>query len=196
MVAGRSDVRSRMVSAGEDLLSHRGYGVTLLDVVERAEAPRGSIYYHFPNGKPELALQIAEKVRAEVEIFVASVARKVAEPTAFLQKLVAHHSKRLVGSGYTLGCPLMGVVITGDVETPELAEAVSVAFGSWVSSIAEALEAKGFAAAPATQLATMTVVGVEGAIVLARAQRSAEPFTALSRSLPYLVAGLRAEKAA
>lgn len=196
MVAARSDVRARMVSAGEDLLSHRGYGVTLLDVIERADAPRGSIYYHFPNGKAELALQVAAKVRAEIELYVASVARKVAEPTAFLQKMVDHHCKRLVNSDYTLGCPLMGVVITGDVETPELAEAVSAAFGAWVSSIADALAAKGFGTKQAAQLATMTVVGVEGAIVLARARRSAEPFVQLGRSLPHLVVGILGESGA
>jgi hypothetical protein len=49
-MAGRSDVRARMVSAGEDLLGRQGYGVTMLEVVERADAPRGSIYYHFPKG--------------------------------------------------------------------------------------------------------------------------------------------------
>ena len=185
-----------MVSAGEDLLSHRGYGVTLLDVVERADAPRGSIYYHFPNGKQELALEVAEKVRAEIQAFVASVARRIAEPEPFLLRMVEHHRKRLVGSGYTLGCPLMGIVITGDVESPELQSAISAAFTAWVSAIASALEAKGLTAAQSTQLATTTVIGVEGAIVLARAQRSGEPFAELARTIATLVRALCPDAAA
>jgi TetR/AcrR family transcriptional repressor of lmrAB and yxaGH operons len=185
-----------MVSAGEDLLSHRGYGVTLLDVIERADAPRGSIYYHFPNGKQELALEVAAKVRAEVQAFVASVARRIDDPVAFLQRMIEHHRKRLVSSGYVLGCPLMGIVITGDVESPELEAAIAAAFTAWVSSIAAALEGKGLAAAPSRQLATMTVIGVEGAIVLARAQRSGEPFAELSRTIPALVRALSPEAVA
>lgn len=191
-MAGRSDVRSRMVSAGEDLLSHRGYGVTLLDVIERADAPRGSIYYHFPNGKQELALEVAEKVRAEVQGYVAATARKVAEPAPFLQRMVEHHRKRLVTSGFTLGCPLMGIVITGDAESAELDAAIAAAFTAWVSAIASALEGKGLTAAQGAQLATMVVMGVEGAIVLARAQRSGDPFAELSRSIPVLLAGILA----
>lgn len=192
-MAGRSDVRSRMVSAGEDLLSHRGYGVTLLDVIERADAPRGSIYYHFPNGKPELALEVAEKVRTEIRLYVASTARKVADPGPFLQRMVEHHRKRLLSSGYTLGCPLMGIVITGDVESPELQAAIEAAFTAWVSSIATALEGKGLTAAQSTQLATMVVIGVEGAIVLARAQRTGDSFAQLDRTIPVLLAGIRAD---
>jgi TetR/AcrR family transcriptional repressor of lmrAB and yxaGH operons len=186
-VAARSDVRSRMVTAGEDLLSHRGYGVTMLDVVAHADAPRGSIYYHFPGGKPELVLEVAAKVRSEIQAFVAAVARKVDEPGAFLKRLVDHHRKRLAGSDYTLGCPLMGVVVTGEADSPELAEAIDAAFTAWVDAIAAALAAKGFDAARSRRLATVTVVGVEGAIVLSRARRSTEPFLELSRTRPLLV---------
>jgi hypothetical protein len=63
-VAARSDVRSRMVTAGEDLLSHRGYGVTMLDVVARADAPRGSIYYHFPRSSSASSTTTASGWRA------------------------------------------------------------------------------------------------------------------------------------
>src|ERR1700760_763692 len=102
-MASRRDVRGRMVAAGEELLSHRGYGVTMLDVVERAQAPRGSIYYHFPQGKQELALEVAAKVTRELNVLIPRMAEKVPDPTGFLQRLVDHHRKRLIASGYELG---------------------------------------------------------------------------------------------
>lgn len=191
-MAPRTDVRSRMVAAGEELLSHRGYGVTMLDVIARAQAPRGSIYYHFPNGKQELAIEVAHKVGAEVQELVAHFSAKLADPTAFLQRLLDHHRKRLVNSDYELGCPLMGVVASGEMETPELEAAVAAAFGAWIGSIAEALTAKGFTPAQATQLASLVVTGVEGCIVLARAKGSPQPFADFSRSIPVLVAGIAA----
>lgn len=189
-MAPRSDVRARMVAAGEDLLSQRGYAVTMLDVIERADAPRGSIYYHFPNGKQELAIEVAHKVRREIEEFVAHVSGKLADPVAFLQKLLDHHRKRLVNSEYALGCPMMGVVASGETETPELAEAVAAAFSTWIGSIAKALQSKGFTAAQSNQLASLVVTGVEGCIVLARAKNSPQPFADFSKTLPVLVAGI------
>jgi AcrR family transcriptional regulator len=195
-VASRSDVRARMVSAGEDLLSQRGYGVTMLDVIERAEAPRGSIYYHFPNGKLELAIEVAEKVRREVDELVSYHSRKIAEPVAFLQKLVDHHRKRLVNSGYELGCPLMGIITSGDVESPELQAAIDGAFAAWIGAIGRELATKGLTEAQANQLAALLVSGVEGCIVVARAKQSNAPFAEFSKSIPLLVAGVLAADAA
>jgi AcrR family transcriptional regulator len=177
-----------MVAAGEDLLSHRGYGVTLLDVIAKADAPRGSIYYHFPNGKAELAIEVAAKVKGEIVQLVAWADGRTADPVAFLQRLAEHHRKRLVASGYTLGCPLMGIVITGDAESGPLPEAVDAAFAAWLDSIAAALVGKGVPAASAGRLASTFVAGVEGAIVVARARRSGRPFEDLAASVPALVA--------
>ena len=56
----RADTRQRMVEAGITLFGKGGYtNVSLLDVVEEAKAPRGSIYHHFPGGKDELATEVA-----------------------------------------------------------------------------------------------------------------------------------------
>lgn len=195
-MASRTDVRARMVSAGEDLLSQRGYGVTMLDVIERAEAPRGSIYYHFPNGKLELAIEVADKVRREVDELVTYHSRKIAEPIPFLQKLVDHHRKRLVNSGYELGCPLMGIITSGDIESPELQAAITAAFTVWIGAISRELVAKGLTEAQGNQLASLLVSGVEGCIVVARAKQSSVPFTDFSKSIPLLVAGVLAADAA
>ncbi len=188
-MVSRTDVRGRMVTAGEELLSHRGYGVTMLDVVERAHAPRGSIYYHFPKGKQELALEVAAKVTRELGVLIPRIAERFPDATGFLQRLVDHHRKRLITSGYELGCPLMGIIATGEAETPELAGAVQLAFSAWTGAIADALIGKGFAAEPAAHLANLVVSGIEGAIMVSRAQRSPAPFEAFGRSVPTLVAG-------
>lgn len=189
-MAPRTDVRARMVAAGEDLLSQRGYGVTMLDVIERADAPRGSIYYHFPNGKTELAIEVAHKVRREIEEYVGRTSTKISDPAAFLQKLLDNHRKRLVNSGYELGCPLMGVVASGEPESPELEQAVAAAFATWIGSIASALATKGFTTAQADQLATLFVTGVEGCIVLSRARGNPQPFVDFAKTIPVLVAGI------
>jgi TetR/AcrR family transcriptional repressor of lmrAB and yxaGH operons len=194
-MASGSDVRARMISAGQDLLSERGYRVTMLEVIERADAPRGSIYYHFPRGKLELAIEVATKVGRELDEFITHISRKIPEPVAFLQKLVDHHRKRLVSSGYDLGCPLMGIITSGDVESPELETAIREAFGTWTTAIARELGEKGFPPAKADRLASLLVSSIEGAIVVARAKQSPQPLLDVSRSIPALVAGALAADA-
>ena len=50
----RGEVRARMVGATVRLLAENGPpGASLRDVLESAQAPRGSTYHHFPGGKRE-----------------------------------------------------------------------------------------------------------------------------------------------
>ena len=60
-MAQRSDAKQRMVQAARQLIRERGYHATAIsDVLERSGAPRGSVYFHFPGGKPQLAIEAAE----------------------------------------------------------------------------------------------------------------------------------------
>ena len=57
----RRDGRERLLDGARRLLAEKGYaGMELRDVAERGEAPRGSIYHHFPGGKRQLAIEAAE----------------------------------------------------------------------------------------------------------------------------------------
>jgi TetR/AcrR family transcriptional repressor of lmrAB and yxaGH operons len=176
-----------MVEAGAELLSARGYGVTMLDVVDRAEAPRGSIYYHFPNGKAQLALEVVRKVEQELTDFIGHVAARTADPVAFLRRMLEHHRKRLANSGFELGCPLMGMIASGDVGSGELADAIAGAFAGWLAAVRDGLIGNGIPAARACEISSAFVAGVEGCIVVARGTRSERPFEDFARSLPSLI---------
>jgi len=57
--AKRSDSKERMIAAARRLFREYGYlGTALSDVVTESAAPRGSIYFHFPGGKEELAGEV------------------------------------------------------------------------------------------------------------------------------------------
>src|SRR6202042_3748637 len=48
-------VRERMVDSAVVLLAQRGFqGASFSEVLAHSQAPRGSIYHHFPDGKEQL----------------------------------------------------------------------------------------------------------------------------------------------
>ena len=52
----RENVRSNMVEGAVRLLASRGVeGTSFSEVLAAADAPRGSVYHHFPGGKSELS---------------------------------------------------------------------------------------------------------------------------------------------
>src|ERR1700735_4387524 len=63
--APRGAVRARMVEGAVRLLATKGVeGTSFAEVLEASDAPRGSVYHHFPGGKPELlhaALDLASQ---------------------------------------------------------------------------------------------------------------------------------------
>lgn len=65
----RTDVRRRMLFAGFETVQENGVDATsLTEVADRAQAPRGSIYHHFPGGKAELlrdAIRLAGTLRSK-----------------------------------------------------------------------------------------------------------------------------------
>lgn len=52
--------RDRLIATAALLFQRKGYhGVGVAEILENAEAPKGSLYHHFPNGKSDLALAAA-----------------------------------------------------------------------------------------------------------------------------------------
>src|ERR1700759_5371782 len=57
----RGDTRTRMLVSAAEVMRERGAaGVTIDEVLARSGAPRGSVYYHFPEGRNQI---LAEALR-------------------------------------------------------------------------------------------------------------------------------------
>jgi AcrR family transcriptional regulator len=178
-----------MVEAAEQLLSERGYGnVTMIEVVDRAEAPRGSIYHHFPGGKEDLAVKVVAKVGQDTVHLADWAAARTDGPEAFLLLLVQRHRRRLEKSDFTLGCPMMGIMANASTQSEPLRAAVADALSAWVTAVAQGLTAKGVQPALARRSAATFVAGVEGAILMSRTSRTLTPFSLLADTVPGLLA--------
>jgi TetR/AcrR family transcriptional regulator, lmrAB and yxaGH operons repressor len=164
----RRDGRERLLNGARRLLAEKGYaGMELRDVALVGEAPRGSIYHHFPGGKRQLAVEAAKLEGSEIR---AAIERSLAERglgetlTMFgemFRRRVKDHPERL-------GCPVAAAALARP-EDPALAAAATAAFQSWESPIAAALEEGGVAATDAATFAGLVVSTIEGALIRARA---------------------------
>ena len=70
-----TSTRARMLDTMANLLRSQGYAATgLKEVLVQSGAPKGSLYFHFPDGKEQLA---AEAVRLSGERVAAAIERMV-----------------------------------------------------------------------------------------------------------------------
>jgi TetR/AcrR family transcriptional repressor of lmrAB and yxaGH operons len=140
-----------------------------------AGAPKGSMYFHFPGGKEELAGAALDRF---AERLAAAIAQGLAEADSVAGAVVAFFDAeiaRMEASAYVDGCPVATVALDAAATHDALAASTGAAFGRWTDLLAEALVAEGRPADDARRAATLFLATFEGAMVLAKAQRSTEP---------------------
>jgi len=175
----RSDAKSKMVKAARQLIRERGYHATALsDVLELSAAPRGSVYFHFPGGKTQLAVEAAQAFAAEQADLIERAGEGSGSAVELISAYVTRTRENLIKSNYTEGCTIAPLVLEGAGE-PDLANAVSAAFSVIIESLAFQFAVFGMSRASARELAGVVVSGVEGALVTARAFRSPAPFDSM-----------------
>jgi TetR/AcrR family transcriptional regulator, lmrAB and yxaGH operons repressor len=177
-----TDSRAKMVRSAARLIRSQGLrGTSFSDVLADSGAPRGSIYHHFPQGKEQLA---GDAIRWTSEWALrrqrscpASTASDVLVCFFGLWRAV------VLESNGTQGCVVAGVAIDSLGGQEGLIVLVRETFRSWVNLLTEQLEAVGVPAARARPIAVATVAGMEGALILCRAEGDIEPLETMAAEL-------------
>lgn len=172
----RGDTRDRMIEGARELMRLNGYaGTSFKDIWQHAGTPRGSVYFHFPNGKQELGLEV---IAASGRDFVA-VTRKAGAASRtrqeFIRELAKATADEIESEGFATGCPVVAISMEMANTSPALLSAAERAFASWRQAIAAELRGKGVGAALAADVATLLVSSLEGARLQSRTSASRDP---------------------
>lgn len=172
----KTDSRDRLIETASRLFQQQGYqGTGLSQIVEESGAPRGSVYFLFPGGKEELAIEAIKQstslVRKQIEI-AASNCHTVEE---WIRLLGSHFIQDLEGSDYLRGCPVSTVTLESVPDSPALQKVCRQAYESWLEDITGFLVQFNFEKDTAYELSVFLLSVVEGALILCRAKGSTEP---------------------
>ncbi|MDT4912918.1 MAG: hypothetical protein QOC66_2046 [Pseudonocardiales bacterium] len=178
--------RERIVFSAAQLIRRDGVTATgMRDVVEHAEAPRGSLQHYFPGGKEQLVNEAVDwagrYASGRIGRYVAGMRRP--SPGRLFVAMVAQWADDLAANDFQRGCPVAAATVdcADSVESTRLAAAA--AFTSWRSPIAGALRDMGVPARKTASVATLMVSALEGAILIARAEHDLRALHAVAREL-------------
>ncbi len=175
-----SDVRDRMVQGAAILLAKHGVQATSFSaVLAYTDAPRGSVYHHFPGGKDELIAAAVEAAGANAVAVLDTLDGEA--PTTVIDGFMAMWRSVLTRSALTAGCSVLAVTVSAESE--DHVDAAGRVFRSWRARLAELLERGGLSSGAASDLAVTAVAAAEGAVVMARAERDMTAFEAAHRQL-------------
>jgi TetR/AcrR family transcriptional repressor of lmrAB and yxaGH operons len=176
--------RGAIVRAAVTLFRRNGYAATgINEIAEVSGAPKGSLYHYFPNGKDEIAEAAVRFAGAGVVATLEKLEKEHTSGSAMIRAYCRLLAGWMAKSGFRDGCPIATTLLESAPQSAEMAAAGREAFAGWCAVIARALVRDGFAKAEAMRLSTLTVSSIEGALILARVQASAQPIDDVAKAL-------------
>ena len=176
------DTRARIVEAARTLFFAKGYNATgIAEILREAGANSGSLYYFFPT-KEDLLRAVLEQYKQMLEPFVLSPAfERVADPIERIFAILDGYRRLMEATGFDLGCPIGNISLEVANVKPQLRGLLAENFSAWREAV-ESLIREAAGRLPAgtdpRSLAWQILATMEGAVLLARAYRSFEPFDA------------------
>ncbi|MGO4454710.1 TetR/AcrR family transcriptional regulator [Arthrobacter sp. RAF14] len=168
--------KARLAESMLELIQTSGYSGTGLNaVIEHAAAPKGSVYFHFPDGKEGLGVAAIELAAAQFGTLIAEAAATAGGPGEAARTAIEALAAIVGESDFRLGCPVSVVTLEMGADSERLRQACATAFESWIAPTAALLESAGLDAEGARALATVVVSTTEGAVIVSRATRSIQP---------------------
>src|SRR5476651_394923 len=131
-MAKATDSKGKTLAAAAKLFREQGYhGTALHDILAASGSPRGSLYFHFPNGKEEIG-EAALALSAEaVRQGIAKAAKASESAEIFLVLIVRGMASNLERSDYRAGCPIATTALETSAQSKVLGTATRNAFLTW-----------------------------------------------------------------
>jgi TetR/AcrR family transcriptional repressor of lmrAB and yxaGH operons len=176
--------RDAFIETTGQLLRRQGYaGTGLNEIVARSGAPKGSLYFHVPGGKEQLAVAAMQRTGEQLRAAIAGILGSSEELGEALARLIDALAEGLERSGYRDGCPIATITLEAAGDSEPVRTAAAMTFASWLEVLQKRLRRAGFSPSEATQRALLVLSSIEGALILARASRDRASLVAVREEL-------------
>jgi len=174
--------KDRLIQAAADLFRRRGYhGVGLAELLTAADAPKGSLYHHFPNGKSDLALAAATWASDGMLRMIAAAYQPADDFDAGTRSLCHKAAKLFDTSGQWDGCPIAATLFEGP-DNATFRDHARHLYEGWIAEVAHHAARLGV---PEPQETAETLfILLQGGWQLARARSTSDELRKLPGRLP------------
>lgn len=188
MSKNSAENRKRVIETAATILSTRGLkGVSIREVSKLANAPLGSTYHHFPDGKVQIVTEAIEWAGEQAAITMKNCLTRDAKNGLLL--FLQQWYERVRSSAFRQGCPIVAAAIEASQNEHEehVRTAIADVFGRWQKILIEHFLSQGKTVEYSKSLALTTISCIEGAVILCRGYQNMEPFDAIINTLPLII---------
>jgi TetR/AcrR family transcriptional regulator, lmrAB and yxaGH operons repressor len=173
-----SNARAQLISSAAKLFQRQGYhGTGLTQILTESGSPKGSFYHHFPSGKEELAETVMHQAGKEILDLVMHAFDRADTFIAGVDALSLAIADWFSRSDFAAGCPITSVMLETVPASARLGAASKEIFSAWSGVVTSAALREGYDTQTATSLGQAMVIALEGAWIVARAERNPSAFS-------------------
>ena len=184
-----STARDQILQTTCTLLEKQGFhGTGLNEIVKESGAPKGSLYYYFPEGKDQIA---AEAVLQSGQVTAERIQAGLAESSSASKAVydfVLKVADNVELSGFAAGSPLTAVAMETATTSERINLACREAYGALQNAFKDKLLESGFTKTRSEELSTFITASIEGGIILSRTYHTADPLRLVAKQLKVLLA--------
>ncbi len=190
-MSSKNSSREKILEAATELFHLKGYHATgLSQIIQESGAPKGSLYYHFPNGKEQLAFEAinlsATRIAAEIEQNLAAFD----DPTQAFQyhiEFISRIFQDVEPISKLKNVPMGLLAMETAFVNENLRQACEETFEIWGNLYFEKLRCSGFSEERAYLISKSISALIEGGITLCITKKSGEPLIQINKMIPLLL---------
>lgn len=187
--------REKIVATTADLLEKQGYAATGLNqIVKESATPRGSLYYYFPEGKEELAVEAVKQRMTEMANFSREILNQHDDPIVATHNMISMMADRMEKADCCSGAPIAAVALEASNSSEKLRQACADGYQQLQDVHAAKLVMGGFTAEQAKSLAMTISAALEGAMILGRTKQNATALRAVANNIKLLMQTIKENK--
>ncbi|EJR44434.1 hypothetical protein IIM_05176 [Bacillus cereus VD107] len=180
------DTKEKLLNAASKLFRRQGYHATSLSqITKESNAPRGSIYYYFPEGKEQLAKEAIKRTGKKVKSYLEeSLALEEDAALAIhnhIKRVVSKFTLEKVYNDTNISLAAMSSEVWSSNET--LRQACEEVYEEWEQVYTDKLVRSGYKPEEAKRLGVAIQAWAEGAYVLSLSKKDPLPMLTVSEQI-------------
>ena len=179
--------REQIIEKTRELLEIQGYhGTGLNQIVKESGSPKGSLYYYFPGGKEELAVEAIQQAGTMVLKRIRHNLSLVDDPAIAIREFIMNIAINVERSGYAKGGPITTIALETASSSEQLRAVCDQIYQDWQKAFSEKLQTVHLPERAAS-MSTLIIAAIEGGVILCRTSKSRNPLERIAEEIYFLV---------
>ncbi|WCL50579.1 TetR/AcrR family transcriptional regulator [Leptospira sp. GIMC2001] len=165
--------KQKMIEATAISLEENGYLATgINEIVQMADIPKGSLYFHFPGGKEELASLALKHSGREFSALFQKILVTSSSPMDATRRIFQALEKRIVDSDFKKGCPIVISALESMQTESKVQSVCKSIYNEWIIGFENYFISQGYTKNQGHDLSVSLFALWEGGLLLAKLQKS------------------------